>query len=336
LDNGFQLTNTGFNENSFYGNSNDYSNICCWESEGNIYVAQPLVSQDTLILTNITLVDSGNCFNPICQADYIVWRKIENSESHIYYSENMANQWSFPLPLVDTGNNINLSISSSLPEFGGLNLWWQSQDQIFYTELYNVFLSSPELPGIQKYFEPTAFEFALVTDYFVGLYSFAGESNSLRDIYVADENIKNISNDVYINKNPCLFLGPNEYGNSLYKIFNIWQTEINGHDVLFGSSAVYQVVIGNSYAKEIASFNISPNPVSWGSSIQINFSEVIADDFTISILNTLGHLVDEIKVEMKNSKEITIGWNKGKLPSGVYYLVVRSKNETLTEKFIIL
>jgi len=29
-------------------------------------------------------------------------------------------------------------------------------------------------------------------------------------------------------------------------------------------------------------------------------------------------------------------WNTGDLPAGVYYLVARTKNETITEKFILL
>ncbi len=82
--------------------------------------------------------------------------------------------------------------------------------------------------------------------------------------------------------------------------------------------------------------SIFPNPVSGQTAIKINLPEIAGSLFTISVLNNSGLKVDEIKVENTSSQNLEITWNKGNLPSGIYYLVVRTKNETLTEKFIIL
>jgi hypothetical protein len=82
--------------------------------------------------------------------------------------------------------------------------------------------------------------------------------------------------------------------------------------------------------------NIYPNPVSNQTSININMPEIVGSNFTISILNNCGIKVDEIEIDNTESPNQKISWNKGNLPAGIYYLVERSKNATLTEKFIIL
>jgi len=82
--------------------------------------------------------------------------------------------------------------------------------------------------------------------------------------------------------------------------------------------------------------SIFPNPVSGQTAIKINLPEIAGSLFTISVLNNIGLKVDEIKVENTSSQNLEFTWNKGNLPAGIYYLMVRIKNETMTEKFIIL
>lgn len=339
----FQLTNTLYDENSFFG-YNSYSEICCWEGEGNIYVAEPQGSQDTLILTNIEVIDTGNCYNPVCQEGYVTWEKIENNESHIYFSEKnyQTNLWSEPAPIIDTGNNINLALSISVPELYslGYNVHWQSENKIYSSELNGGYISSTEILGIENYYEPVAFNMLLVTDYNYDLYSFVGETDSVRDIYIVDEYVSgyvlNITEDPYYNKNPRLFIGRNVFGYDDYEIINIWQTEINGHDVLYYSYARYNVVIGNVDKNEISHLKNFPDPVSDQMTIQFNLNGSVMPSCDISILNNCGIKVDEIKIGNQLSQGNKVIWNKGSLPAGVYYLVLKTKNETMTEKFIIL
>jgi len=345
LDSGFQITNTEYDENAFNGYNSFYPGICCWESEGNIYVAEPQVIQDTLILADITLIDSVNCSDPVCLPGYVAWQKIENNESHIYYSENVwpNYQWSDPEIIVDTGNNINLSLSINVPEIGGeWYLWWEANNKIYFSDVFGGnWYYSPEIPGVENYHEPTAFEISYLTDNYYGVYSFVGETGTVSDIYIVDEQasnyILNITNDTNPDKNPRFFIGRKmyEYSN-YYEILNIWQKEINGNDVLYFSSAWYNLVIGNVDDKEMIHVNIFPNPVSKGSSIQISFSESIAEDYSISILNNQGQKVDNIRVERKKSNIITINWEISDLLVGIYYLVIETKNETFVEKFIVL
>lgn len=79
---------------------------------------------------------------------------------------------------------------------------------------------------------------------------------------------------------------------------------------------------------------IFPNPVTDEMLIQLNLAESNINN--IEVLNCCGLKVDEIKFENHPAKGTELKWNKGNLPSGVYYLVLRTENETFTEKFIIL
>lgn len=76
-----------------------------------------------------------------------------------------------------------------------------------------------------------------------------------------------------------------------------------------------------------------PNPVK--DKMQITFKT--GDKITaIEIYNNHGQKVDESKPKNYTSEEINITWNKGNLPAGVYYLVVKTGKESLTRKFVIL
>ena len=92
----------------------------------------------------------------------------------------------------------------------------------------------------------------------------------------------------------------------------------------------------NENPAEAQKINIFPNPVSDQTSISINLPEITGIHFTISILNNCGIKVDEINFKNTSLPNQKVNWNKGNLPGGIYYIVVRIKNETMTEKFIIL
>ena len=82
--------------------------------------------------------------------------------------------------------------------------------------------------------------------------------------------------------------------------------------------------------------NIYPNPVSTEMVIKLLSSEPIGNIRTIEILNNRGQKADEIKFENNFSNEFEIKWDKGDLPAGIYFLVIKTENEQLSEKFIIL
>jgi hypothetical protein len=338
-----QLTNTELDESSFCWYLDWDQDNCCWDYGGEIRVSELIYNQDSLSLLGYDILDSGDSHDPLFNWNYVVWRKIENNESHIYYSERTwpNYQWSEPDTIISINDNINLSFSTSVIYWGiyyVYDLCWQDDSNIYFTDPGGYYpASSPDIPGIEGYFEPTAFNLVMWSDNMPELYSFAGQTGPERDIYIVDEYftgyVLNITNDEHINKNPRLFCGWTM--ENYYQIINIWQTEINGYDVLFESSAVYFATGGiNENSKN--QLNVFPNPVKDKAIIQFNVNEAIKSSIEISIFNNYGIRVDEIKIENQVSQGNKVTWNKGNLPAGIYFLVVRTDDEKFTKKFIVL
>ncbi len=84
------------------------------------------------------------------------------------------------------------------------------------------------------------------------------------------------------------------------------------------------------------SFAVYPNPVTQTAYIKIDFQNFSDGDNKIYILDNRGSIVDDINIENSPAGEMTIKWDKGDLPAGVYYIVMESKDRTLSKKFIIL
>lgn len=81
---------------------------------------------------------------------------------------------------------------------------------------------------------------------------------------------------------------------------------------------------------------ICPNPVKDKMQIKIKSDKVINEISSIEIYSNQGNKVDEINFESISSNECVIIWNKGNLPAGIFYLVLKTGNEQISEKFIIL
>jgi hypothetical protein len=92
----------------------------------------------------------------------------------------------------------------------------------------------------------------------------------------------------------------------------------------------------DSESVEVPGFiRIFPNPVTNETLIQFDRDQM-ESILEISVLNNSGTKFDEIKFENSSSTGNKIIWNKGNLPAGVYFLVVRTLKGISTEKFIIL
>jgi hypothetical protein len=99
----------------------------------------------------------------------------------------------------------------------------------------------------------------------------------------------------------------------------------------------YDYMVGeNENFMDTEKITIFPNPVSDEMLIQLTLNKPINSIFKIEVYDNQGVKVDEIKFENNTSQNLEIKWNAGDLHAGVYYLLVRNKNETVTEKFIVL
>lgn len=335
MDGGFQLLNTEQGINSFYAPPY-YSDRCSWESDGYIISGQIQSSQDTLAFISIDTIDSGDCLEPFSQEQFMAWRKMENNESHLYYSELTwpSFEWSDPDTIIQTNHNINFSPSAASPDFGGgYSLCWEASDKIYFTDIWGstFYISSPDFPDIEEYYEPTAFNLILLTETFPELYSFVGQTDSVRDIYVSDniftgETI-NLTNDSLVNKNPMLYSGRVNW--PYYEVVNIWQTEINGKDVL-SYSAAWFLATGGANEGEHFNINISPNPVKDNQNVIIALPANI-QIHSVQVYSAAGDFVLDKKINSKTySCEIEMKNNQ----PGLYLLKIKTSQGEIIRKLI--
>ncbi len=222
---------------------------------------------------------------------------------------------------------------------GGYVLCWQSQDKIHFSYTWgpNLYISTPELPGIEKYYEPTAFHLILLTESIPELYSFAGEAGSSRNIYLIDNmfsgEVLNISNDDHINKNPRLFSGHLNW--PYYEIINVWQKEIEGVDVLFESHAWYMAT-GNIDDEKSVELNIYPNPFT--ETLNIELMNVQTDVTLLEIFSISGEKLFCREIQNQANTSQSISWNPisdgVNLSEGIYLVKFTQGRSSVVRKVV--
>ncbi len=116
--------------------------------------------------------------------------------------------------------------------------------------------------------------------------------------------------------------------------------------MIFGATVIYCCTDGGAFSRVLSvgipekqvpqSLGIFPNPVNMQATIRLNIQEINRTDNLIHVYNSKGLKVDEIKLEPNSINEFEIIWDRGNLPSGIYYMTVKNKKEKLVKKFIIL
>jgi len=339
----FQLTNSPEDEKSFY-TPDYYTNLFgSWEYEDKIMVADYIEISDTLQLTAIDTLDTGDCHDPVCTSDYVAWRKVENNESHLYCSikEWSLNQWSDPDTVFITGDNINLRLSNATFTEGS-TLCWENSDSISFLD--NIYYPEPvwhpQYNGIENYHQPTAFNIDLITDYFLGVYSFIGGFNDITDIYIVDEMFSidpiNLTNDEEINCNPILYSG--RIYNYYYEVLNIWQTQVNGFEVLYKSDAYYLMgaTAENKSNRNQLSLSVSPCP--FYDKVNIEFYLPEYKSYTLEFFSISGELIKHINSTTHVSGVKSLKWNPQNegisLTDGVYFIKLSQGENSKVQKVV--
>jgi len=336
----FQMTNTSQDENNLCCYSEySYYGLCSWVSSGDTYVTEIEENQDTLNFTDIIVIDSGNCSFPVCTYNYVAWQKEVNDSSHIYYSIKTypSYQWSDPESIINTGNNINLTISKTAENsYWDNDLCWQSEDMIYFSDLDGNNIYSPEIPGVETFYEPDAIGIIWYTDYYPDYFSFVGETDSVRNIYFMDlgSELISITNDAFINKNPGLHIGRNQIND--YEVINIWQTEINGNNVLYSSIAWYTLIFGNVDENEILQLYLSPNPFTESLNIELKSDQSECILFEIFSISGQRLFNKEIQGQPNTQQSISLnpkseGLN---LTEGIYLVKLTQGKSSVVQKVV--
>ena len=154
-----QLTSAQYDENSLRVSYNSWgSHFATWIANGNVYVANISDYSGDLSFENITIVDTGQCSNPVCAYNIVYWQRFENNESHIFKAEYNNNNWSAPQAVYVNGDNVDLSMTRVLwDEFDEPSVIWENSGQIMYYNTYNEEVDTIGLNGIDSAFQASSF-----------------------------------------------------------------------------------------------------------------------------------------------------------------------------------
>lgn len=334
-----QLTNTPINESSFFI-ADRFAYTACWESGDRIIIAE-IFGEEPEIFNTDTL-DSGDCHDPVCTFFYAAWSRVENNESHLYYSElNLSWQWSEPEILMATGNNTNLKIAD---DNGGepRHICWENSDTVLYCDIvYEPEIISPHFPGISFYHQPAAFNLWVIIDYLPELFSFAGVTENQTDIFLCDgmygTEPLNLSIDQETNSNPVLYGGRNDTYQT--EVIAIWQTQFNGFEALYKSDAWYQTYysIGDNEVNNSGlSLKISPCPFYGKLTFDMYFPE--SGPASLEIFDISGNLIKWFEfIAVKTGSQIK-SWNPQNesifLSPGVFFVRLNQGNKAVVQKAI--
>ena len=107
-------------------------------------------------------------------------------------------------------------------------------------------------------------------------------------------------------------------------------------DLLEQEESLYVYENSSNTPNRIKLLTVFPNPFNPVANIQFFVRPFATKNYTISIYNNTGQLVEKI-----NNKEFVLGyntiqWNAGSHPSGIYFTRLESDNNFLTQKIILL
>ncbi len=270
-------------------------------------------SSNGVIWESVPFFNGKNCVGMVADPVHKVVN-VSEGITHIYFSDNSGNDW------FESSNN---------PQ-------WISHMAFYEGKLFGVFPDHSNSSGLW------------VSEDFGDNWEISFYSDSMSDVFSLDdvmlliswessfENYEGIAIYEPESTSELTFLNEGLPNTNINRIKGIELIDYFLEIYVCTDSGIY--VCGDYYTgidkqrTDNSSINIYPNPVT--KTTTINISKRI--DNIIYIYNNQGVIVDIIKIENNQNRETTIKWNKGDLPAGIYYLVVKTKKGTLSEKFIIL
>ncbi len=114
------------------------------------------------------------------------------------------------------------------------------------------------------------------------------------------------------------FAAKSDYGNNLYlDNINIYSYTVSGIED----------------EKELASFNVFPNPAS--DKVNVSFTNMNSGNVKVSVINTLGEVVSILKDETMNTGAHQINWNAANVANGIYTVKIESNGNNVTRKVVV-
>lgn len=276
-----------------------------------------LTSTDGITWSEVSYFTGKSCMCMDLYENHFVVSEVSNV-SNIYWSDDSGSTWNQATGNIPIATDMKFNNQGMLyavfPDYSNSSGLWRSDD---YGNTWDVEFWSDNMSTVG---------YDAMSNIFVGWESpFAGnEGIALYDpqapppgLTFLNEGLPNIN----INK---ILLNPT------MAVIAIFCCTDNG--VFFS----YDYMVGfENNKKQTSEIFIFPNPVTSQTIIQLTCSDNNSNNITIIVLNNQGVKVDEIKLETNFSREFKTTWNKGDLPAGVYYLVIKTEKESFSKKFII-
>ena len=340
-----QLTNTTVDENTIYSET-AINRVVTWESEGDIYVSRLIKESDTLYLNDITLLDSGNCQNPVCGGEIIGYLKVENDSAHFYTSklDSLPFYWSNPKAIDSTGDCKSLSINTETYNytFNDPYFLWDKAGKIYcYTDETEII----EIPGdsiFSEVHQPCGFPFtspekAAPTTFISFVANIDGNQNvfSCFHFYYLVDNPFNLSQNSLINSNPKMFFGWETGAPCERYIVDIWETHSisGGVSLWISKTGIYNCGGVDENETQKLSLKFSPNPFT--NDVNIEFYQTSGDLVEIDIYSITGNHISTLITESPVYGWNTIKWTPEKeVPKGVYNVVVKQNGIMSSSKII--
>lgn len=316
-----------------------------WQIDGKIKVSQYMGGSN---FAEPVTIDSINCLNPSLGSSGIVYEKIINDSSRIFYATlHYIYGWSEPDILFDHGHNSSLGYAGpkNQPNSFGYTILWETHEGSDWTilmadldgpEICNTMIVSDNqlypkgliiwIPvlndGIE---EPTILTYSKNVDGFREIYANA-PSGGFQNCY-------NISNSQTLDTKPNIEIGGYHYGT--YYIYDVWERYINGHWQLMASRLNMQVDIDENIISDTeCNIILYPNPFT--DHLTIEFSDLVKGRVQVNVYNSSGTLIHSF--QDFNIKQIH--WDRNSqhgrgVPPGIYLIEILTESQKFFEKVIV-
>ncbi len=327
----YPLTTTGIDSGSFYV-INEMGNVC-WTKNHQITIGRFISGSDTLSLDTTAVIDTGNCFQPVCNEFFVAYLKNENGQSHLYGAkrDSLPFYWSAPFPIDTTGNITDIGFPKVL-YCCGLTLFFAKAGNLYSYNFFTDTVTGNNLPTEQDsaIFHPDAYSYSVpltgISEFDDPTFiTYASNEDGNKDVFIFynyyEWPFTNVSANSLENANPKFFTGWKVPGNNPCTIYllDIWETQTVNHGSYLNMSKTGIYICGGIDEKEAANplLKAAPNP--FAQSTTLSFYVENQKPVIVLIRSIQGNILVRFTIEHPQQGWNNLVWNApANLSQGIY------------------
>ena len=336
----YPLTASGIDSGSFYV-IDDNENVC-WTTNHQVTVGRFISGYDSLIVDTTAVIDTGNCFQPICNCFFVAYLKNENGQSHLYGAklDSLPFYWSDPFPIDTTGNITDIGFPKEEMCNGGLLFFTKAGDLYSYNYFFDT-VTGNNLPPEQDsaIFQPDVFYYSMpitrISEFGDFPYvSYTSNEDGNKDVFIfsiRDWLYTNVSENSLENANPKFFDGWSVPDSPCYiYLLNIWETQTVSHGIFLNMSKTEISICSGIDEKEAATIKLTAAPNPFTESTKLKFYVKNQKPVTLFIRSIRGNTIVRFTIEHPQQGWNNIAWNvPATLSRGMYTVeMIQGKQQT--------